>query len=256
MGKTKAQTVPKGTPTDRTAKSRNDRCVQGTNDSSVVSKCSMCAAGYFQDDFLRHFVAKQSRRAPLIHRGYFVRAAAVQKAFDAFLNEEAVKDDFDEGCSSGTKNPVLSQPPTIHDATPWLSTASAEVPRRRQIISLGAGFDASYFRLRHRGQIGADVVFIEIDFLPLCQRKAALIRNSPELCEVLGWNHDLGGVVMDDTDPSPDDKSEATKSTDNRAPEIVIDTPTYKLLGVDLSNIPLLDACLARYVSLTQGYES
>ena len=251
MGKTKAQTVPKGTPTDRTAKSRNDRCVQGTNDSSVVSKCSMCAAGYFQDDFLRHFVAKQSRRAPLIHRGYFVRAAAVQKAFDAFLNDEAVKDDFDKECSSVTIDPVLSQSPTIHDdATPSLSTSisttSAEVPRRRQIISLGAGFDASYFRLRHRGQIGADVVFIEIDFLPLCQRKAALIRNSPELCEVLGWNNNVAGVGMDDSDPSPDDKSEATKSTDSRAPEIVIDTPTYKLLGVDLSNIPLLDACLAR----------
>lgn len=42
--------------------------VQGTNDSSVVSKVSAAAQGYFHDDFLKHFVCKVSRRAPLINR--------------------------------------------------------------------------------------------------------------------------------------------------------------------------------------------
>ena len=41
-------------------------------------------------------------------------------------------------------------------------------------------------------------------------------------------------------------KNAKTSSKSDRAPEIVIDTPNYKLLGVDLSNIPLLDACLNR----------
>lgn len=42
--------------------------VQGTNDSSVVSKVSAAAQGYFHDDFLQHFVCKVARRAPLINR--------------------------------------------------------------------------------------------------------------------------------------------------------------------------------------------
>ena len=42
--------------------------VQGTNDNSIVSKCSMSAAGYFHDPFLKRFVAKNAKRAPLINR--------------------------------------------------------------------------------------------------------------------------------------------------------------------------------------------
>lgn len=42
--------------------------VQGTNDSSVVSKVSAAAQGYFKDAFLQHFVCKVARRAPLINR--------------------------------------------------------------------------------------------------------------------------------------------------------------------------------------------
>ena len=42
--------------------------MQGTNDSSAVSKVSAAAQGYFKDDFLKYFVCKVSRRAPLINR--------------------------------------------------------------------------------------------------------------------------------------------------------------------------------------------
>lgn len=42
--------------------------VQGTNDSSVVSKASAAAQGYFQDAFLQHLVCRVARRAPLINR--------------------------------------------------------------------------------------------------------------------------------------------------------------------------------------------
>ncbi len=47
--------------------------MQGTNDSSVVSKVSAAAQGYFLDHFLKHFVCKVSRRAPLINRYVFRR---------------------------------------------------------------------------------------------------------------------------------------------------------------------------------------
>ncbi|MEQ2216102.1 hypothetical protein XENOCAPTIV_010725, partial [Xenoophorus captivus] len=42
--------------------------VQGTNDSSVVSKASAAAQGYFRDPFIQHFLCKVARRAPLINR--------------------------------------------------------------------------------------------------------------------------------------------------------------------------------------------
>ena len=36
---------------NKSTKKRNDTSVQGTNDSSVLSKISTCQAGYFEDDF-------------------------------------------------------------------------------------------------------------------------------------------------------------------------------------------------------------
>lgn len=61
--------------------------VQGTNDSSVVSKVSAAAQGYFHDDFLRHFVGKVSRRAPLINRqDLWTFSAALQSDFKLRIN--------------------------------------------------------------------------------------------------------------------------------------------------------------------------
>lgn len=42
--------------------------VQGTNDSSILSKVSMVKLGYFDDAFLREFVDKDVRRSPSINR--------------------------------------------------------------------------------------------------------------------------------------------------------------------------------------------
>uniref|UniRef100_A0A8C3A6D3 tRNA wybutosine-synthesizing protein 4 n=1 Tax=Cyclopterus lumpus TaxID=8103 RepID=A0A8C3A6D3_CYCLU len=58
--------------------------VQGTNDSSVVSKVSAAARSYFQDVFLQHFVWKVARRAPLINRsaGSHILAAYCSTLFN------------------------------------------------------------------------------------------------------------------------------------------------------------------------------
>uniref|UniRef100_A0A8C9ZDR5 tRNA wybutosine-synthesizing protein 4 n=1 Tax=Sander lucioperca TaxID=283035 RepID=A0A8C9ZDR5_SANLU len=117
--------------------------VQGTNDSSVVSKVSAAAQGYFQDVFLQHFVCKAARRAPLINRGYYVRWRAVDHCVRRFLH--------------------------ITDNCP-----------KRQILSLGAGFDSAYFRLRADEALDRAVVF-EIDFPDVTRRKAALINSDNTL---------------------------------------------------------------------------
>uniref|UniRef100_A0A665VXN7 tRNA wybutosine-synthesizing protein 4 n=1 Tax=Echeneis naucrates TaxID=173247 RepID=A0A665VXN7_ECHNA len=122
--------------------------VQGTNDSSVVSKLSAAAQGYFHDAFLQHFVCKVSRRAPLINRGYYVRWRAVDHCVRRFLQ-------ITESCC------------------------------RRQILSLGAGFDSLYFRLRADEALHG-VVVLEVDFPDVSRRKAALIGSNVTLRGMLG----------------------------------------------------------------------
>lgn len=56
----------------KSSKLRNDSAVQGTNDSSVLSKISAAQLGYCKDDFLGHFAAKKTRRSPLVNRYFFI----------------------------------------------------------------------------------------------------------------------------------------------------------------------------------------
>ncbi|TKS67878.1 tRNA wybutosine-synthesizing protein 4 [Collichthys lucidus] len=121
-------------------KQGRDTAVQGTNDSSVVSKVSAAAQGYFQDVFLQLFVCKVARRAPLINRGYYVRWRAVDHCVRRFLH-------ITENCP------------------------------KRQILSLGAGFDSLYFRLHAHEALDRTVVF-EVDFPDVARRKAALINSN------------------------------------------------------------------------------
>jgi hypothetical protein len=53
---------------NKSTKKRNDTSVQGTNDSSVLSKISTCQAGYFEDDFLKYFANKIAKRSSLVNR--------------------------------------------------------------------------------------------------------------------------------------------------------------------------------------------
>ncbi|XP_076603828.1 tRNA wybutosine-synthesizing protein 4 [Chaetodon auriga] len=128
-------------------KQGRDTAVQGTNDSSVVSKVSAAAQGYFQDAYLQHFVCKVARRAPLINRGYYVRWRAVDHCVRRFLH-------ITENCP------------------------------KRQILSLGAGFDSLYFRLQADEALDRAVVF-EVDFPDVSRRKAALINSNIALRSML-----------------------------------------------------------------------
>ncbi|CAM9291315.1 unnamed protein product [Lampetra fluviatilis] len=124
--------------------------VEGTNDSSILSKVSMATAGYVQDQLLAHFTCEaqsQWRRSPLINRGYYVKAKAVDYVLTRFLEQ------------------TRAEP-------------------RTQMVSLGAGFDTAYFRLKSEARLGRAVVF-EVDFPAVARRKAALIRQSPELLALL-----------------------------------------------------------------------
>ncbi|XP_063964259.1 tRNA wybutosine-synthesizing protein 4-like [Lytechinus pictus] len=160
---------------------QNDVAVQGTNDSSIVSKCSVASLGYFKDTYLHHFVSKTSRRAPLINRGYYIRARAIDDVLKAFLK-------------------------MFGDST-------------NQIISLGAGFDSTYFRLQANGSLD-NTVFYEVDFPQLVKRKTALIRKKSELTELL-----LNPIYHSLLDSSG----------------VYISSEKYHLLGVDLKHLDTLE---------------
>ncbi|XP_071803609.1 tRNA wybutosine-synthesizing protein 4-like [Asterias amurensis] len=130
----------------RSAKGGNDTRVQGTNDSSIVSKCSITAQGYFQDEYLRLFVSKTARRSPLINRGYYIRARAVDDYLKQFL--------------------------------------ATNQDKQKQIISLGAGFDSAFFRLQSNGHL-TNTTFYEVDFPDLVKRKGTIIKSNEELSKLL-----------------------------------------------------------------------
>ncbi|XP_075598907.1 tRNA wybutosine-synthesizing protein 4 isoform X1 [Balearica regulorum gibbericeps] len=156
--------------------------VQGTGGSSAVSKCSAAARGYIQDRFLRLLVGRRRRRAPLVHRGYYIRARAVDHCVQDFL----------------------------------LKTQSHP---RTQILSLGAGFDSLYFRLKDMGLLHHTVVY-EVDFPNVACQKATLIKRMKELSALVG---DTGGEGLGVITFSGED---------------------YKLLGVDLSELSELERAL------------
>ncbi|XP_059175408.1 tRNA wybutosine-synthesizing protein 4-like [Physella acuta] len=167
----------------KTNKTRRETAVQGTNDSSIVSKCSTSSCGYFNDPFLHFFVSKLSRRAPLIHRGYYIRAVAFDRIVKNFL-EVFGKDS------------------------------------RKQIISLGCGFDSTYFRLKASGHL-KNTIFCEIDFPEVVKRKCLLIDHTDELLALIEKN-----------------------SAQPCSPHIELSCSDYHLLGVDLTQLNTLEAAL------------
>ncbi|KAK2517563.1 Lcmt2 [Columba guinea] len=156
--------------------------VRSTGGSSAVSKSSAAARGYIQDRFLRLLAARQRRRAPLVHRGYYIRARAVDHCVRDFL----------------------------------LKTHGHP---RTQIVSLGAGFDSLFFRLKDMGLLRGAAVY-EVDFPSVARQKAALIKTSRELSALVGeaGGEELGVIALSGED--------------------------YKLLGVDLSELAELERAL------------
>ncbi|KAM4699631.1 tRNA wybutosine-synthesizing protein 4 isoform 2-T3 [Discoglossus pictus] len=91
----------------------------------------------------------------------------------------------------------------------------------KQIISLGCGFDSLYFRLQAEASTPVELCVWEVDFLTVVQRKCHLIQQTEALrislgpCEII----------------PPDGP-------------MVLSTPNYKLLGVDLNDVSSLDRAL------------
>ncbi|KAL1322606.1 hypothetical protein HN51_067613 [Arachis hypogaea] len=129
----------------------NTVAVQATNDDASASKLSCVKKGYMKDDYIHLFVRRPVRRSPIINRGYFARWAAFRKLLYQFLDVE--KKDENE-------------------------------PIKKQILSLGAGFDTTYFQLQDEGK--APYLYVEVDFKEVTSKKTALIETSNQLRNKVG----------------------------------------------------------------------
>ncbi|CAD5229468.1 unnamed protein product [Bursaphelenchus okinawaensis] len=127
----------------RSASVSDDYSVQKTNDDATESKFSAVKVGYWADSFIHHFIVNPEhihRRAPEILRGYWARHAAFELS---------------------------------------LKRISELAGENLQIISLGAGFDTLYFRLKERGV--AFKKLVEVDFSSVTARKIRTISKNEHL---------------------------------------------------------------------------
>jgi len=136
-------------------KAKQDEAIIGTNDYSIVSKRSVEKL-YCPDEpeFLRAFVGKFKRRAPLINRGYWLRMKAIEHVIKTFLDEPMIKS--------------------------------------KVIINLGCGYEPLPFRMlwKYKREC-CDVKFIDVDFPQLMERKLQIIQSNSNFTDLLSSPSDV-----------------------------------------------------------------
>jgi tRNA wybutosine-synthesizing protein 4 len=123
----------------------------------------------------------------LISSGYYIRHQAMNTALTAFLRDERLKD------------------------------------APRQILSLGCGFDPTFFRLQDDAELRSSFsAYVDVDFPDLTARKREMILRAPELCDLLGVDGEALGK---------------TRSS-------ILQVDRYHLLPCDLTRVDQLEALL------------
>lgn len=122
---------------------QQDSAVRGTDQDAAGSRASCVELGYLNDPYAKLFATQAAtRRLPLLNRGTYVRTSAIDFLVDKFM------------------------------------TTDAAAPK--QIVSLGAGTDTRYFRLRDKYPT-ANLVYHEVDFPTNTQAKLASIQRNRQL---------------------------------------------------------------------------
>jgi tRNA wybutosine-synthesizing protein 4 len=119
------------------------------------------------DEFTRYFVHEPLRRGPLMNRGTFARVTAVRGLIRRFLAGDPLPGDGTEpaGC-------------------------------RRQVVSLGAGFDTAAFCMQAEGALEG-AAYYELDFPDVVRQKARVIAVTPQLLFSLAGDQAPDAVDID-----------------------------------------------------------
>eukprot|EP00850_Spirogloea_muscicola_P009396 SM000052S17788 [mRNA] locus=s52:594894:598379:+ [translate_table: standard] len=195
-----------------------DATVQGTNDDATISKLSCVKKGYFKDDFVHHFVRRPARRAPVINRGLKIHINTCPQMLHicCFLMAYHLMRDLKAGYYArwaAIRNLVE------HFLEAQLP-AGTEHLLPKQVISLGAGFDTTFFQLQKEGR--APYKYVEVDVQEVTSRKAFTISSHDDLLQGLGKDPVIHA-----------DKGELHSSL-------------YHLIPVDLRDLQSLDSALVR----------
>ncbi|KAK1775067.1 leucine carboxyl methyltransferase [Copromyces sp. CBS 386.78] len=136
------------------ASAAHDATIQGTDTDAAVSRLSAVQVGYLDDPYAELFAQSgpgAARRLPIINRGTYARTTAIDKLVDKFLDDT-------ESSADG-----------------------------RQIVSLGAGTDTRSLRLFSPSASTSRkrVIYHEIDFPAMCEKKQRIVRGAPQLRSIL-----------------------------------------------------------------------
>jgi len=170
--------------------------VVATNDDATISKASCVEKGYYADEFVKYFLnakgKSQLKRPPLINRGYFSRVHIWRTVIHYFLEKFPEK--------------------------PKAST-------RKQIVSLGGGFDTNFFLLKKEGKL-SNCTYYEVDLPEVVQKKIAVIQHYKSFSELL-------------------DFTEIEDSESKKEPETLsFHSKDYHILAGDLNTISSIEETL------------
>lgn len=157
-----------GHPQSASSQAQHDATIQGTDTDAAVSRLSAVEVGYLDDSYASFFVQGQNtgRRLPIINRGTYTRTIALDRLVDLFLSGDSARD--------GGKG-------------------------ERQIVSLGAGTDTRCFRLFSQKNRRRPLIYHEVDFPAISNRKRLIVQANPSLRRIL-------------PDPAPIEEGSATGS--------------------------------------------
>lgn len=151
---------------DQRRKQYHDLQVQGTNDSSIVSKrlVEMLYTAKLRPQethWFKAFVPRlKQQRLPSINRGYLIRMESVRRNIELIINQYP------------------------------------HTPRGVRIVNLGCGFDPLAFQLLE--QFGNRIFFVDVDYPALATNKLSLMQQSREIMQLLGGSQAFShpAVVM------------------------------------------------------------
>lgn len=139
---------------DRRRKQYDDLQVQGTNNSSIVSKRSVEMLYTSQlepemGEWFQHFVAKPKRRSPAINRGYWIRMEAIKQMI--------------------------------------LRIVALHPGKTVSVVNLGCGFDPLPFQLlKLFEKTDSNLHFYDFDYPELVQNKLSMIQNAVPILDLVG----------------------------------------------------------------------
>ena len=131
--------------------------LQATNDDATGCKLSAVTLGYWGDNYIQYMAKRGTRRAPEIHLGYYARVQGVRALVDRVFS----------ACDTAV-----------------------------QVISLGAGFDTTFWRLVEEGRPLRR--YIEVDLPGVTARKCFMVKRHKQLLAAVGGEE--GEVRLNRTD--------------------------------------------------------